>query len=76
MLREPDTALVTEYNRLIKQAREQLTLSQEQLGQKISEKPSVIRLLETGRLRPDALLARKLEHALRIKLFVPLEAEE
>ncbi|MEM3539062.1 MAG: multiprotein bridging factor aMBF1, partial [Nitrososphaerales archaeon] len=64
LLREPLLELRSDYNKSIKQAREKLGLSLEQLGHKINEKPSVIKLLESGKLKPDNLLAKKIEHAL------------
>jgi len=66
---EPLLELKKNYNKLIKQARENLNLSQEQFGHRINEKPSVIRLLESGKLKPNDPLAKKLEHALKIKIF-------
>jgi len=74
-LEEPLLELRYDYYRMIKQAREKIGLSQEQLGHKINEKPSVIKLLESGKLKPDDLLARKIEHALKIKLLMPPESE-
>lgn len=74
-LKEPLLELRYDYNKMIKQAREKIGLSQEQLGHKINEKPSVIKLLESGKLKPDDLLARKIEHALKIKLLIPPESE-
>jgi putative transcription factor len=65
--------LTNEYSRLIKNARELRGLSQEELGKKINEKTSVISHLETGSMKPDDALARKLEHFLKIQLFVPSE---
>jgi putative transcription factor len=65
-----------DYMKEIKSARELLGLSQDELGRKINEKPSVIGHLETGRLKPDDALARKLEHFLKIELFVPVEEIE
>ncbi|MGQ9468222.1 MAG: multiprotein bridging factor aMBF1 [Nitrososphaerales archaeon] len=75
LFKEPLLELIYDYHRIIKQAREKLGLSQDQLGHKINEKPSVIKLLESGKLKPDDLLARKIEHALKIKLLVPPESE-
>jgi putative transcription factor len=68
--------LKEDYYKVIKQAREKLGLSQEALGRKINEKPSVIKLLESGKLKPDNMLARKLEHALKVQLLVPAVEEE
>lgn len=72
---QPELELRSDYSREVKQAREKLGLSQEQVGHKINEKPSVIRLLETGKLKPDDILTRKIEHLLKIKLLVPTETE-
>ena len=68
--------LKEDYYKVIKQAREKLGLSQEALGRKINEKPSVIKLLESGKLKPDNMLARKLEHFLKVQLLVPAVEEE
>jgi putative transcription factor len=65
--------LTGEYSKIIKGARELMGLSQEELGMKINEKPSVISHLETGSMKPDDALARKLEHFLKIQLFIPSE---
>jgi putative transcription factor len=73
---EPDMELTTDYPKIIKSARELLGLSQEELAQKINEKTSVISHLETGSMKPDDALARKLEHYLKIQLFVPTEEIE
>jgi putative transcription factor len=43
---------------------------------KINEKTSVISHLETGSMKPDDALARKLEHFLKIQLFIPTEEIE
>lgn len=64
-----------DYNIVIKQAREKLGLTQDALGRRIGEKPSVIKLLESGKLRPDNVLAKKIEHSLRVRLLQPAELE-
>jgi len=64
-----------DFNTAIKSAREGLGITQEELGRKINEKPSMIGHLEVGSMKPDDLLARKLEHFLKIQLFVPIEDE-
>src|ERR1700726_3439735 len=45
-----------EYHLLIRQAREKLGLSQDQLGKLLNEKPSVIRMVESKKLKPDITL--------------------
>jgi putative transcription factor len=64
-----------DFSTAIKSAREGLGITQEELGKKINEKPSMIGHLETGSMKPDDLLAKKLEHFLKIQLFVPIEDE-
>jgi len=65
-----------EYYLKIRQAREKLGLSQEQLGQLLSEKPSVIRMVESKKLKPDLTLTRKFMHQLKINLLVSLSELE
>jgi putative transcription factor len=64
-----------DYPYLIKRTREKIGLSQEALGRRINEKLSLIKLLETGKLRPNDSLAKKIEHALKIELLIPIEEE-
>jgi putative transcription factor len=64
------------YDVKIRQAREKLGLSHEELGKKINEKASVVSKLETGKMTPNDMLVTKLEHALKIKLLVPIKQEK
>ncbi len=64
------------YHLQIRQAREKLGLSHEELGKKINEKASVLSKLETGKMTPNNVLVTKLEHALKIKLLVPISEEK
>ena len=73
---EQEVEVTSDYSRIIKRARETLGLSQEELGMKINEKPSMISHLETGSMKPSDVLARKLEHFLKIRLFIPIEEVE
>jgi len=63
--------LIDNFSPQIRQAREKLGLSHEDLGRKIGEKVSVLRKIETGKMTPNHQLAKKLEHTLRIRLLVP-----
>jgi uncharacterized protein (TIGR00270 family) len=65
-----------DYNVKIRQAREKLGLSQEQLGKLLNEKPSVIRMVESKKLKPDLTLTRKLMHQLKLNLLVSLSELE
>ena len=68
--------IIEDYSTKIRQAREKLGLTHEDLGRKINEKSSVIGKLETRKIEPDNILATKLEHALKIKLLTPVTEEE
>ncbi|MBT0158843.1 TIGR00270 family protein [Candidatus Bathyarchaeota archaeon A05DMB-2] len=68
--------VVEGYHSKIRQAREKLGLSHEELGKKINEKVSVLSKLETGKMTPNNQLVAKLEHALKIKLIVPITKEK
>ena len=68
--------LIEDYSNQIRVTREKLLLSHEDLGKKINEKASVLRHVELGKMAPNNLLATKLEHALRIKLLVPISEEK
>ena len=68
--------LVEGFDAKIRQAREKLGLTHEELGKRISEKVSVLKKIETGKMTPDNKLAAKLEHTLKIKLLVPASEEK
>ena len=68
--------VVEGYDAKIRQAREKLGLSHEELGKKINEKASVLSKLETGKMTPNNILVTKLEHALKIKLLAPISEEK
>jgi putative transcription factor len=63
---------VDNYGQAIRRAREAQHISQDDLCRRIAEKVSVLQNVEGGRLVPDDTVARKLEHALRIRLLQPV----
>ncbi|HUI00638.1 MAG TPA: multiprotein-bridging factor 1 family protein [Nitrososphaerales archaeon] len=75
---EPDSdkEVDPDYNVIIRQAREKMGLSQEQLGKLLNEKPSLISMVESRKLKPDVPLARKFMHQLKINLLVSLSELE
>jgi putative transcription factor len=73
---EPEYEVDPDYSLKIRQAREKLGLSQEQLGNLLNEKPSVIKMVESKKLKPDVTLTRKLMHELKINLLVSLSELE
>lgn len=68
--------VVSNYSELIRESRERLGYSHEDLGKKINEKESVLRKIETGKMSPNDQLISKLEHTLKIKLLVPVGEEK
>lgn len=66
-----ESELVNDFPKRIKRAREKLQLTHEDLGRKIGEKVSVLQKIEIGKMVPNQVLAKKLEHVLRIKLLSP-----
>jgi len=69
---EESIDLVEDFSSRVRQAREKLGLSHEDLGRKISEKVSVLRKIESRKMTPDQKLAEKLQHALKIKLLAEI----
>jgi putative transcription factor len=69
--RKPEVTLliVKDYSSRIKNARERKGLKQEDFAKKINEKESLLHMLESGHMEPNIELARKLEHALGIRLI-------
>lgn len=78
MVAKVDTSreIVQDYADTIREARENLGLSHEDLGKRINEKESVLRKIETGKISPNDQLISKLEHTLKIKLLVPVAEEK
>ncbi|MBS7287456.1 MAG: TIGR00270 family protein [Candidatus Freyarchaeota archaeon] len=66
---EGEEELVEGYGSLIREAREKMGLSQEELAKLVKEKVSVIKRVEAGRMEPPRQLASKLEKVLKIKLY-------
>jgi len=61
--------LVSNWNELIKKAREKKGLKREELGFKIGERTVTISKIENGDLRPSDKVIEKIEKELGIKLF-------
>jgi len=69
---EESVELIDDFGAKVRLSREKLGMSHEDLGKKISEKVSVLRKIESGKMTPNNLLVEKLQHALKIKLLVPV----
>ena len=70
-----ETFLSQDFGRMIREARMKKGFTHEQLGIRMSEKASLLKKVETGALKPDELLAKKLERYLQIKLYVSADDE-
>lgn len=64
------TMLAPDFAGRIREARMRMGLTHEQLGMKMNEKAQILKKFETGAIRPDELMAKKLERQLGIKLYV------
>lgn len=64
------TMLAPDFARVIREARMKMGLTHEELGMKMNEKAQLLRKFETGALKPDELIAKKLERYLGVKLYV------
>src|SRR3990170_2204532 len=59
-----------EFPKVIREARSKKGMTHEQLGQKINEKVTLLKKIETGTIKPDDILSKKLERFLGIRLFI------
>ncbi len=64
-----NTMLVDDYGELIKNAREKIGWTQDDLAKKIMERKNVLSSIERNALMPDLRTARKLEKTLGIRLI-------
>ena len=71
-----DIILNPEFAKIIREARMKKGLTHEQLGIKMNEKATLLRKFETGTLKPDEIMAKKLENFLGIKLHINIEEME
>ncbi len=71
-----ESDLVEEYSVIVKEGREKLGLTQQDLAFKAKEKLTVIQKIEIGKMLPTMRLSKELEHILRVKLLVPREEVE
>jgi putative transcription factor len=71
-----ETILAPDFAGLIREARMKMGLTHEQLGMKMNEKAQLLKKFETGALKPDELLAKKLERYLGIRLYVSANSDD
>jgi putative transcription factor len=68
-----ESDLIEEYPKVIKEGREKLGITQQDLAFKAKEKLTVIQKIEIGKMLPTMRLSKELEHILRVRLLVPRE---
>jgi putative transcription factor len=64
-----DLEVVKNYGSLVREARERVGLSHDELSRKVGVKVSALQKLETEKMVPDQEVATKLERTLKIKLL-------
>lgn len=69
-------ALASDYPERVRQAREGMELTQEELADRLNEKQSLIRKIEGGDMRPDEEVRGKLESALEVSLTEEVSADD
>lgn len=70
-----ETILSPNFAGQIREARMKMGLTHEQLGMKMNEKAQLLKKFETGALKPDEILAKKLERYLGIKLYISANSD-
>jgi Predicted transcription factor, homolog of eukaryotic MBF1 len=67
---------VEDLGEVIREARERLGLTQEELANLVHERVSVIKKVESGSLKPPLTLAKNLERVLKVRLVRELTDED
>ena len=68
----PELELAPDWPKRIRQAREKLNWTPEDLAKRLNEKKSIVLKLEAGGFHPSDATVRKVEHLLRIRLRADL----
>ena len=69
-----DKVLISNYGAVVRKAREKLGMNHATLASKISEKKSILTSVESGNMRPNEKLIKKLENFLKIRLMENVES--
>lgn len=73
---EDSSILVKDFSEVIRNSRMSKGFTHEQLGLLIKERASLLRKIESGSLKPDEVLAKKLERFFRINLYTEVDSSE
>ncbi len=71
---DDSAVLINNFSEVIRNSRMTNGLTHEQLGLLIKERVSLLRKIESGTLKPDEGLSRKLERFFRINLYTEVES--
>lgn len=71
---EDSVILVKNFSEVIRNSRMSKLLTHEQLGLLINERASLLRKIESGSLKPDEELTKKLERFFRIDLYTEVDS--
>ena len=64
-----DLEIVEDYDKRIRKVRQKLNLNQDQFANKLNEKPSLLRRIESRKAKPTIKLAQKIERVYEISLI-------
>ena len=73
---EVEEAIVPNYPKIIREARERLGLTQEQMAKKLKLKESLYKKIEEGKLEPTIDIAKRIEKELNVKLVEEISGEK
>jgi putative transcription factor len=73
---EESVEIVNDYAIRIRNARNSHGFNQDQFAQKLNEKPSLLRRIEAGKVKPTIKLAKKIEKVYNIKLIKKIDEIE
>lgn len=73
IVQQAELEIVEDYTLKIRKVRQSLGLNQDQFAQKLNEKPSLLRRIESGKAKPSIKLAKKIEKVYGIKLITTSE---
>jgi putative transcription factor len=74
-MKEEETVFVDNYGELVVESRKKMNLTREEFAKKINEKESIIKRIESEKMRPDDKLTEKIEKFLGIKLKQQFESK-
>ena len=73
---DDSSILINNFFEVIRNSRMAIGLSHEQLGLQIKERASLLRKIESGSLKPDEVLSKKLERFFRINLYTEVDSSD